>query len=177
MIYRPPQVYMIRHNVTGRMYIGRSRDVPKRTYQHFLKLRNGNHPVEDMQKDFDEYGNDFTVSILCEEEHLTERTEIEMMKKYNSTVRGIGYNYKDPHVTNAIRNAQKPRSPKAQICNLVKTLETSQVETAYKVLSIIFSCGNSLKTEYLTAIVEDLNETEDIELLDFILQLINKSKG
>ena len=174
MVYRT-EVYMIRHNVTGRMYIGRSQDVPKRTYQHFQKLRNGKHPVEDMQKDFDEYGDNFSVSIIGEIDNSHLNLEIETMEKYGSTVRGIGYNYKDPHITNAIRNAQKPRSPKAQICNLVKTLETSQAETAYKVLSIIFSCGRPIKTEYLTAIVEALNNTEDIELLDFVLQLINKS--
>ena len=167
------QIYMIRHNVTGRMYIDKSQDVPKRIKQHLWKLRAGRHPVEDMQKDFDEYGDDFSVSILCETDHP--RTEIEMMERYNSTVRGIGYNYNDPHITNAIRNTQKERSPKTRIRNLIDTLETSQVETAYRVLSIIFSCGRPIKTEYLTDIIEALNKTEDIELLDFILQLIIKS--
>lgn len=98
---------MIRHNITGRMYIGRSSKLQKRLYSHLSALRAGRHPVSDLQKDFDTFGDDFTVSVLGKADRSHPNLEIEMMEKYQSTVRGIGYNYNDPHVTNKNRNTKK----------------------------------------------------------------------
>ena len=58
------QVYMILHNPTGRMYIGQSTKVEQRIKHHMTMLRAGKHPVEDMQKDFNEFGEDYTITIL-----------------------------------------------------------------------------------------------------------------
>ena len=132
------EVYMIRHNVTGRMYIGRSQDVQKRIYQHLQRLRSGKHSVEDMQKDFDEYGNDFTVSILGEVDNNHLNLEIEMMDKYNSTTRGVGYNYKDPHITVAIRNSKKKRSTRAKLIGLIDSMTEEEKIYAYTLLSKLF---------------------------------------
>ncbi len=93
----PRKVYAIRHNVTGRVYIGSSCRVDKRFNQHINALRSHRHPVEDMQADFDQYGEDFTMTIL---EHVATNAdrdrEYDWMKKNQSYVRGVGYNYKDP---------------------------------------------------------------------------------
>lgn len=132
------RVYMIRHNATGRMYIGSSVDVEKRIQNHFVMLRAGKHHVEDMQQDFDKYGDDFTVSVLGEVGNSNLRLEIEMMDKYQSTIRGVGYNYKDPHVTTAIRNKNRERSSKQMLRNLINTLDDSQALYAYTFLSKLF---------------------------------------
>lgn len=93
----PRKVYAIRHNVTGRVYIGSSHRVDKRFVQHINALRSHKHPVEDMQADFDQYGEDFSMTIL---EHIAEPTdkykEYDWMRKNRSYVRGVGYNYRDP---------------------------------------------------------------------------------
>lgn len=95
----PRSVYMIRHNVTGRMYIGSSKNASSRCRSHLNMLRSRSHIVEDMQKDFDEYGEDYTISVLETITQFSDRNkEYEWMKKYNSHIRGIGYNYKD-HAT------------------------------------------------------------------------------
>ena len=60
----PRKVYAIRHNVTGRVYIGSSCRVDRRFQQHISDLRCHRHPVEDMQADFDQYGEDFSMTIL-----------------------------------------------------------------------------------------------------------------
>lgn len=132
------QVYMLRHNVTGRMYIGRSMNIPKRIQHHFTMLHAGKHPVEDMQDDFDRYGDSYTVSVLGEVNNANLRLEIEMMDKYQSTVRGVGYNYKDPHVTSAVRNRNRKRSSKQVLRNLIETLDDSQAIYAYTFLSKMF---------------------------------------
>lgn len=64
---------------------------------HMYALRSGRHINEDMQNDFDEYGEDYSLYILDEISDYGERQkEYEYMKKFNSHVRGKGYNYKDP---------------------------------------------------------------------------------
>ena len=144
---RKDQVYMIRHNVTGRMYIGRSKELEKRIYSHFNRLRSGKHPVEDMQEDFDLFGDDFTISILGEitNEHIW--LEKEMQEKYQSTVRGIGYNYNDPRITAAIRNRAKPRKPKAMLRELVASLTDDQALCAYTFLSKLFGIEKTERRE------------------------------
>lgn len=96
MNYFPRKIYAIQHNKTKRMYIGSSKDVQSRYKAHIYKLKAGKHPVEDMQSDYDEYGENYSVFIL---EEITERSErykeYEWMLKYNTLERGNGYNYKD----------------------------------------------------------------------------------
>lgn len=91
-------IYKITHNVTGRMYIGRTSKFDRRIKLHLSALRSGRHSVEDMQKDFDDFGEDYTIEIL-DEIKIGEsfRKEYEYMDLYNSRIRGIGYNYKDNH--------------------------------------------------------------------------------
>lgn len=136
------QVYMIRHNKTGRMYIGRSKKLQNRIDHHFCLLRSGKHPIEDMQKDFNEFGDDFTVSVLGEVDNHCLNLEIEMMEKYNSTIRGIGYNYKDPHITSGMR-AAKRCSTKGKIRKIVESLDENEALYVYTLLSKLFGRGES----------------------------------
>ena len=97
----PRIVYAIQHNVTKKYYIGSSSNVRTRFQHHLACLRRGTHPVEDMQQDFDIYGDDLTLYELEEITNFGERKkEYEWMAKYKSNIRGEGYNYKDhiaPH--------------------------------------------------------------------------------
>lgn len=92
----PKIIYAIQHNKTKRIYIGSTRDVDKRYRNHIYQLRKGNHSIEDMQKDFDEFGEDYSLHILDEITTPEERAkEYRYMEEYQSYVRGVGYNYKD----------------------------------------------------------------------------------
>lgn len=128
-------VYMITHNVTGRMYIGRSKKLEQRLRTHFSLLRNGKHSVEDMQKDYDDYGDDYTVTILSED--APSGLEIKLMDEYHSTERSVGYNYKDPHVTTKAR-MEKRATVKTRMNKLLKGLTESQYLYAYTLLSGLF---------------------------------------
>lgn len=113
----PRTVYLIRHNKTNRIYIGSSANPKKRLQSHIYALRNGTHSVEDMQADFDTYGEDYTVEYL---EVITAYKdgmhEYEWMKKYNSHIRGIGYNYKDTALQ------ERKRNPKYATINEINSL-------------------------------------------------------
>lgn len=92
----PRKVYAIQHNVTKRIYIGSSKDAQKRYLNHMYRLRQGKHHIEDMQKDFDEYGENYSLFILDDIQEFAERgKEYEWMHRLNTFTRGIGYNYKD----------------------------------------------------------------------------------
>lgn len=92
----PRTVYAIQHNVTKKIYIGSSNNLEQRYKNHIWQLRAGKHHVRDMQKDFDEFGEDYSLFVLGEITRFTERgLEYEWMRKYNTTTRGVGYNYLD----------------------------------------------------------------------------------
>lgn len=90
------QVYMIRHNVTNKVYIGKSKNPERRFLLHLQSLRRGVHSVEDLQADFDKFGDNMSFAIIGDG-HSPGQTECELMDKYQSCNRGVGYNYKDPH--------------------------------------------------------------------------------
>lgn len=92
----PRSVYAIQHNKTKKIYIGSSKNVKTRYMSHIWELRNGKHKVEDMQADFDEYGEDYSLYILDEIKGMDDRCkEYEWMAKYKTNERERGYNYKD----------------------------------------------------------------------------------
>lgn len=94
----PRAVYAIRHNHTQKVYIGSSSKVDIRIKSHLSQLRRGIHHVSDMQKDYDEHGEDYTITILDLIERYEDKDiEYVWMKKYLSYLREFGYNYQDRH--------------------------------------------------------------------------------
>lgn len=92
----PRVIYAIKHNVTKRIYVGSSKNPQQRLAHHLSMLRNGKHPVEDMQRDFDEHGDDFEFFILDTIFDYQDRDrEYDFMVFLESHIRGKGYNYKD----------------------------------------------------------------------------------
>ena len=92
----PRTVYAIKHNKTNRVYIGSSKNPDMRVKQHIFALRGGRHTVEDMQADFDKFGEDYEVLYLEVIKKYSDRFhEYDWMEKYKSYIRGVGYNYKD----------------------------------------------------------------------------------
>ena len=89
-------IYSIKHNVTGREYIGITHNFEERIKAHLCSLRGGRHNIEDMQSDFDKYGEDFTFTVLEEITDYSKRCrEYDWMESHKSYIRGKGYNYKD----------------------------------------------------------------------------------
>lgn len=60
------------------------------------RLRNHQHSIEDMQRDCDDFGENYSLYLLDEIKAFSERRkEYEWMAKLKSHIRGRGYNYKD----------------------------------------------------------------------------------
>lgn len=114
----PRTVYAIRHNKTNRVYVGSSYKPERRIEEHKRFLKKGCHSVADMQADYNQYGDDYTIEYLEVIERFEDRShEYEWMRRLKSHNRGTGYNYedrvftrkKDPRVTyrNEIKEAIK----------------------------------------------------------------------
>lgn len=68
----------------------------KRYWSHIYCLRNRQHSIEDMQRDYDDFGEDYSLYLLDEIKVFSERRkEYEWTAKLKSCIRGRGYNYKD----------------------------------------------------------------------------------
>ena len=139
-------VYAIRHKKTNRVYVGSSIRPDERYKSHLQRLRAGTHPVEDMQDDFNKYGEDYTFLILDKiETHEDRRKEYDWMRKYNSTNRACGYNYKDHEKTYSRRLSESDKRKK------------------------------ELKEFYTKAITKMVRQCGDIDLLDLIFQTLTKA--
>lgn len=91
-------IYAIQHNVTGRIYVGRTyRRTEERIEQHMQDLRAHRHTNQLMQADYDAYGADYTFFELEKVPYEDADKEIEWMDKLNTGDPKVGYNCRDPH--------------------------------------------------------------------------------
>lgn len=94
----PRIVYAIQHNVTGRIYVGSTMNLKNRYKQHIWDLRKNKHTNKEMQFDFNEYGENYSLYVLdtirdykhCSIEQL-------WMKKLKTNNPQIGYNMNNPY--------------------------------------------------------------------------------
>lgn len=133
----PRKIYAIKHNVTNRVYVGSSHQVGRRIGSHLSRLRSHTHTVEDMQADFDKYGEKFTIMILDEISNNEElNKEYEYMLKYGSAVRGKGYNYNDTIYKKFAR--EQARKNEKELIDLIRNNENPQL-AFLKAINIIAS--------------------------------------
>ena len=107
-MYSKKTVYALKHNQTGRIYVGRTVDLMKRIDNHFHQLRHGKHHVELMQSDFNNLGGDYIVYALDSiNEFGEEKKEFEWMEKLKTYDKQFGYNYQDPHFAKTRKKKMK----------------------------------------------------------------------
>lgn len=112
----PAYIYMFTHKATGKKYIGRSSNPTQRYKHHLFLLKSGTHPVEELQKDFNEYGNQLCFEILETINTFEDRYREHYWQVYYKTNdRRFGYNYKDKAVKIAADNKQKEFTPKSEL--------------------------------------------------------------
>lgn len=105
-------VYALRHNPTGKIYVGSTNGLDSRLHEHMIALRNNRHTVPDMQRDYNQYGEDYSVCILAD--YLPNdigkvKIEALYMTILGTRDRSKGYNYLD--VTNDVDLSKKKFYP------------------------------------------------------------------
>jgi len=108
----PRFVYVIKHNITNRVYVGSSHNVKHRYLRHMYLLRKGKHKSKLMQKDFDEYGENYSLSIVDRISGYGDSyKEYQQMVVHKSFCPKYGYNQGDLKSHNAL-TAKRHLKPK-----------------------------------------------------------------
>jgi len=87
-------IYSIKNKINNKVYIGKTKNLYYRKYQHFGELNSNKHKNTYLQKAFNKYGKDnfeFTVIEYCDSEILGKR-EYFWISHYNACDRTKGYN-------------------------------------------------------------------------------------
>lgn len=94
----PRIVYALKHNATGKMYIGSTANPRQRFLKHTNRLKNGTHHSKRLQADYDQYEDkSLTLITLDEIRTFDERNkEYKWQAVYNTCDPKQGYNYADP---------------------------------------------------------------------------------
>ena len=99
----PRVVYVIKHEPTGRVYVGSSHDPHERFRGHFNSLKGGYHNNKSMQADCDKYGFSYSVYILDTIQGIDDKNkEFLWMDALNARAPDTGYNILDkskPHIS------------------------------------------------------------------------------
>lgn len=99
-------IYKIECKANKKVYIGKTFNPERRWKLHINSLRRGNHPIEDLQRDYERYGESaLAFSLICRSAHscidgirnIDSSEEKRQMEHYKSYLRECGYNYRDPY--------------------------------------------------------------------------------
>jgi group I intron endonuclease len=87
-------IYCIKNLVNNKIYIGSSKNIKSRKYNHFYELRNNTHKNSYLQRSYNKYGKDnfiFYMLEYCSEDDITDREQfwMDITKCYD---RDVGYN-------------------------------------------------------------------------------------
>ena len=95
----PRVVYALRHDATGKVYVGSTSNLHARILMHINCLKRGEHQVPGFQSDYDQHENkNLSVTVLDTVENWDEKDrEYEWMDRYKAHDPRYGYNYLDPH--------------------------------------------------------------------------------
>lgn len=97
-------IYIIKNNITNECYIGQSKNIKRRIFDHKNKLKNNKHMYKNgeptlLQKAWNKYGEEnfsFDVVEFCNDDELNEREEYWIkFYKCNRVKYGTGYNLND----------------------------------------------------------------------------------
>ena len=119
---QPPRYYeyVFKNIVTGKVYVGTTKNPKKRWQNHRYCMKAGKHTVEQLNKDYATYGKEsFTFQILQEYDDRIKAYTLEtfFMKVLRSQNAKYGYNYKDKAGTGIVSLADKWRTPAHTINN------------------------------------------------------------
>lgn len=91
----PRIVYAIRHNKTGRIYVGSTANPKNRIMDHIKAVKGGYHYNELMNEDYVNHGDDYSVFILDVSTSIYDTREYIWMDYLNTRDPRYGYNQKD----------------------------------------------------------------------------------
>lgn len=105
-------VYGIKNKVNGKMYIGSTKNLRSRRYQHYSKLKGNYHRNKELQKDYNKYGKEnfeFVIIKKVKDEIDLIKTERKEIGSRENIYNIIG-NYKSENENKNTLNIKKLRN-------------------------------------------------------------------
>jgi group I intron endonuclease len=122
-IKRASAIYTIINEESGKLYVGKSKNVKERKYKHFDNLEKGKHSNPHLQNSYDVHGRDafvFEVLEYCDQSNLTQREQY-WMDELNVIDGEHGYN-----IIPDARRSQLSEETKKKISESLKGIEFSE---------------------------------------------------
>ncbi len=122
-------IYAIKNLTNNKMYIGSTKSIKSRKYEHFYQLKLNKHHSQHLQNSYNKYGKDnFAFYILeeCSSENRKER-ELHYILINKSHEREFGYNIHEPNDKNfkcsielkaKLRDSKKDKFVSVDVYNL-----------------------------------------------------------
>lgn len=88
-------IYALRCTVNNKCYVGATKHLQRRLYQHFARLRSGRHENKRLNRDLRKHGEDaFVVEVLewCDDPRLRPERERVWMARLKTLNPRYGYN-------------------------------------------------------------------------------------
>lgn len=108
----PHYVYVLKNTITGKCYVGCTKDPKSRIKNHMFAMRAGKHIVEQMNIDYAKYGKDSFVCVFLDKHEKAKALQLEAF--YSVILRSkdvrYGYNYKDKKGTGTMYVIDKWRT-------------------------------------------------------------------
>jgi group I intron endonuclease len=89
-------IYKITNLINNKVYIGQSKNINNREWNHFYWLERGEHHNEHLQKSYNKYGKENFVFEVLEETIDLDIRELFWINEYGGVNSELNYNLKDP---------------------------------------------------------------------------------
>lgn len=170
-------IYCIENTINNKKYIGMSRDISRRWYEHKTELKNNSHDNKYLQSSWGKYGKDkfkFYVLEICSEELLSDR-ECYYIVLYKSLSHKNGYNLTSGGENTSIGKRVISLTDMT-VYNLVKDAASCNLVTS---ITMINWCKNKQNFMYLDEFnslsVEEQNALRNVDWKKIIHEKISKS--
>lgn len=111
-------IYLITNIKNNRNYVGKSTNVTRRWNTHFKMLNNNEHHNEELQEDWNKFGEEgFTFKIIemCPEDMLSQR-ERHWIDMFNALTQGYNHNQKGKKKTGESRGVKRDLEKVMELC-------------------------------------------------------------
>ena len=131
-------IYKITNTVNGKCYVGKSKNIDERWYNHVYELNHNTHPNTHLQNAWNRYGKEcFKFDIICECD-LDEIDELERkyIKLYNACDQNYGYN-----IAHGGEGGNMPQETRNKISVSHRGIHSSLSENDARRIKMLLYCG------------------------------------
>ena len=127
-------IYAIINTITGERYIGQSKNIYRRWYEHRMELKSGRHIAKRLQQDWNELGESTFSFVILEEIQIDKLDEVEEKYLTDRFQRLGSYEYNSAPAP--LSRQRQKRKEKEELTEYAKTLILSSIGTQLDTIAV-----------------------------------------